>query len=164
MELIEAAFEEGKKPSDIVTAVSSIIGENEDMSMCTRKVSELMAREMFKKGQKSVNLEPLENYDPLLRRCLLGNQPAAAQILFAMQEEWYKSKLDSDAILEAFTKVEETKLVTHEEFEFWRSDKKEKSKAKPKTLLAVFKFLEDIRAKNKPIEENEDENVVGKHI
>jgi len=157
MELIEVAFEEGKKPSEIVTAVNSIVGENEDMSMCTRKVAELMAKEMFKKGEKKANLTPMETYEPLLQRCLVGNQGAAAQILFAMQNEWFASKMGDDEILAAFTKAEE-KMVTHEEFESWRSDKKEKSKSKPKALLAVFKFLEELRAKNKPIEEDVDED------
>jgi len=155
--LIEAALEEDQKPEEILDAINSVVGEDEDVSAHTRIVANYVAKKVI-----SSNVKLLDQYHPLLARCIKGNPMAAVQICFALQGEWFAQKpKEKQLIITAFKKIHELKLCDHEEFYAWQTDRKEKTKGKQKALLAVFKFLSEVKAKNKPIEdfdEDEDED------
>jgi len=151
--VVEAALEEDQKPNEIIEAINGIVGKEEDISGCTRMVADHVAKKVFAKPDMKV----LEEYAPVLARCIQGNPKAAVQICFALQGEWFQKKAAKGSILEAYQKINELKLVEHDQFVEWQTDRKDKTKGKQKVLLAVFRFLQELKAKNKPIEAEEQD-------
>mmetsp|Transcript_10658 Transcript_10658/g.15902 ORF Transcript_10658/g.15902 Transcript_10658/m.15902 type:complete len:593 (+) Transcript_10658:98-1876(+) len=157
--LVTAALEKDQSPKEILEAISAVAVAGEDLSMCSRAVGSHIASKVFK-DSKSPELSSLETYKPLMERITLGNTSASVELLFALQSAWYKTmKSNSDAVLATFQRVHELKLCSHVEFEAWQGDrKKENRKGKSQCLLAVFKFVSELKAKNKPPEPDYDED------
>eukprot|EP00954_Amorphochlora_amoebiformis_P025117 1370975-Amorphochlora_amoeboformis.AAC.1 len=153
--VIQAALDEGQKPEEIVAAIDAIAGEGDDVSICTRAVADHVANKVFSKDSKQPQLVVLKTFVPLLKRCTKDNLTAS------VQGAWFKvMKSNRDFALDVFKRVHDLKICSHEEFEAWRADRKDKTKGKPQCLLAVFSFLSELKAKNKPVEPDYDEDQV----
>ena len=157
IDVVTKALAAGTAPAAVLEQLKKQCPED-DLSQCVRPIGEKIAALVFPKGAKAPTCGDMKQFKPLVEGCANGAPEVEAQVLFALQGAWFAAKLGDSAVLEAFKAASDQGVVGPASFQFWKSDRNEKTKGKPQCLLAVFEYIAELKALNAPPPEDGDED------
>lgn len=108
------------------------------------------------KSATSIDSTLIVKYAPLLRRVIGNDDHAAVTLLTDAQNRWFKAGAAKGHIKQAFQALHANKIISPYELLTWRDQKDTKSQSKPKTLLQVSSWIDEIQPKQREPEEDEE--------
>lgn len=150
---VAASLAKGDSPDKALAIITSKLKSDMSAAELVPVVAEHVMSLVFK-SKKKPKLDKITPYAKLLKRCVSGEEPAMANLLFAAQGAWFDAGKDKKVIRPLFEKFHELKVVTPLGFFAWKEDRRQKPKGKPQVLIKVSRWVIEMQPK---VEEESDE-------
>ena len=139
-----------------LTFINGKVDEKLPVDYLTTMVVEEALTRVFK-DTKNIDMKVFSEFAPLIARCVQGEIALQTDIVFMVQQAWFKAGADKSTIKNIFKELYDLEIVTFPAFQSWRENTKNKAKGKLQCLLKVNNFLDEITPPEPREEYDEDE-------